>query len=503
MTFLKDEAWQGRVYSGGWVTPEGGDAAVIEPATGAELGRTGIASPADVARATRRPRPRSGPGPPSRTPSAPRSCAAPRPSVRRTPPRSSNGSSARPARSRPRPSSRPTSPRRVLRGGRAAVPPLRRSAAERQPRLSLAERVPAGVVGVIAPFNFPQILAIRSVAPALALGNAVVLKPDPRTAVCGGVVLARVFEEAGLPDGLLHVLPGGADAGRGLVTDPHVRIISFTGSTAAGRRVGELAAPPPQARPPGARRQLGADRPRRRRPGRWPRRPGAWGSFLHQGQICMTTGRHLVHEAVVRRLRRRPGGQGRRTCRSATRRPARSRSARSSTSGSGTRCTRWSPPASTPGARLAAGGTLRGPVLPARPCWPTSRRTTPAYAERGLRPGRAGAAASAPLDEVAALAAEQRVRPVARHPHPRRDARPRPGRRIPSGIVHINDQTVDDEATAPFGGVRDSGTGARFGGTGQPGGLHRDALGHDAGRYHPVSLLGPVGLQGLAGLTAR
>ena len=64
------------------------------------------------------------------------------------------------------------------------------------------------MVGVIAPFNFPQILAIRSVAPALALGNAVVLKPDPRTAVCGGVAIARVFEEAGLPEGLLHVLPG-------------------------------------------------------------------------------------------------------------------------------------------------------------------------------------------------------------------------------------------------------------------------------------------------------
>ena len=67
---------------------------------------------------------------------------------------------------------------------------------------------------MISPFNFPQILAIRSVAPALALGNAVVLKPDPRTAVCGGVVLARVFEEAGLPDGLLHVLPGGPTRAR-------------------------------------------------------------------------------------------------------------------------------------------------------------------------------------------------------------------------------------------------------------------------------------------------
>ena len=99
-----------------------------------------------------------------------------------------------------------------------------------------------GVVGVISPFNFPQILAVRSVAPALALGNAVVLKPDPRTSVCGGVVLARVFEEAGLPEGLLHVLPGGPDTGEALITDPLVRIISFTGSTAVGRRIGELAA---------------------------------------------------------------------------------------------------------------------------------------------------------------------------------------------------------------------------------------------------------------------
>src|SRR4029077_19728606 len=125
-----------------------------------------------------------------------------------------------------------------------------------QPRLSFAERVPVGGTGVIAPFNFPQILAIRSVAPALALGNAVVLKPDPRTAVCGGVVLARGFEEAGLPGGVAPLLPGGRglrggrreglrgarDGGGPLVAEPMVRLISFTGSTAAGRRVGQLAA---------------------------------------------------------------------------------------------------------------------------------------------------------------------------------------------------------------------------------------------------------------------
>src|SRR4029079_5139676 len=66
-----------------------------------------------------------------------------------------------------------------------------------QPRLSLARRRPSGVVGVISPFNFPLILSIRSVAPALALGNAVVLKPDARTSVSGGLMIARAFEEAG------------------------------------------------------------------------------------------------------------------------------------------------------------------------------------------------------------------------------------------------------------------------------------------------------------------
>jgi benzaldehyde dehydrogenase (NAD) len=105
---------------------------------------------------------------------------------------------------------------------------------------NFARRVPLGVVGVISPFNFPLILSIRSVAPALAAGNAVVLKPDPQTPVTGGFLIAQAFEEAGLPPGILHVLPGGADAGEALCSDPHVSMIAFTGSTAAGRKVGEV-----------------------------------------------------------------------------------------------------------------------------------------------------------------------------------------------------------------------------------------------------------------------
>ena len=90
-------------------------------------------------------------------------------------------------------------------------------------RISMARRVPHGVVGVISPFNFPLILSIRAVSPALATGNAVVLKPDLRTPVTGGFLIARIFQEAGLPAGLLHVLPGGVEAGEALCTDPQSR----------------------------------------------------------------------------------------------------------------------------------------------------------------------------------------------------------------------------------------------------------------------------------------
>ena len=91
------------------------------------------------------------------------------------------------------------------------------------------------------------------------------LKPDPRTAVSGGAVLAEIFAQAGLPDGLLHVLPGGADVGEALVTEPAVRVIAFTGSTRAGRAVARPGGAAPQARAPRARRQLRAARARRRR----------------------------------------------------------------------------------------------------------------------------------------------------------------------------------------------------------------------------------------------
>src|SRR5262249_21646593 len=118
--------------------------------------------------------------------------------------------------------------------------------------------------------------------------------------VSGGVTLARIFQEAGLPQGVLQVLPGGADIGEAMVTNPQVRIISFTGSTQAGRAVGELAAKHLKR----VHLELGgnsaliilddADLGRAAS-------AGAWGSFFHQGQICMASSRHFVHESLADR----------------------------------------------------------------------------------------------------------------------------------------------------------------------------------------------------------
>lgn len=100
-------------------------------------------------------------------------------------------------------------------------------------------REPVGVVAAIVPWNGPQILAAMKLGPALLAGCTVVLKPSPE-APMNLVRFARVFEDAGLPPGVLNIVPAGREVGEHLVTHPGVDKVSFTGSTEAGRRVGEL-----------------------------------------------------------------------------------------------------------------------------------------------------------------------------------------------------------------------------------------------------------------------
>jgi aldehyde dehydrogenase (NAD+) len=101
---------------------------------------------------------------------------------------------------------------------------------------SLVLREPVGVVATIVPWNTPLRSAVLKVAPALAAGCSVVHKPDP-AAPLNAFVLAEVLKEAGLPDGVFNVVPGGREVGEHLVSHPGIDKIAFTGSTAAGRRI--------------------------------------------------------------------------------------------------------------------------------------------------------------------------------------------------------------------------------------------------------------------------
>lgn len=106
---------------------------------------------------------------------------------------------------------------------------------------SMYRREPVGVVGQIAPWNYPLMMAVWKLGPALAAGCTVVLKPAPGTPLTT-LMLAELMAEAGIPDGVVNIITGGNDAGQALVEHPDVRMISLTGSTSTGKKVMETAA---------------------------------------------------------------------------------------------------------------------------------------------------------------------------------------------------------------------------------------------------------------------
>lgn len=165
---------------------------------------------------------------------------------------------------------------------------------------SRAYRKPVGVVGVISPWNWPLQLTARSLAPALAVGNAVVVKPASDTPVTGGLLMAKILEEAGLPPGVLSVLVGETrEIGDAFVLHDVPRVISFTGSTPVGRHIGELAAKAGVIKR--TELELGGNGP-------FVVLDDAdldhaahsvtVGKFLHQGQICMIANRVIVQAPV-------------------------------------------------------------------------------------------------------------------------------------------------------------------------------------------------------------
>lgn len=165
---------------------------------------------------------------------------------------------------------------------------------------SFVFREPLGVVGVISPWNFPLYLSMRSVVPAIALGNSVVLKPASDTAVTGGLLIAHLFEEAGFPAGVLNVVVGaGSEIGDAFVAHKVPSFISFTGSTDVGRNVGRIATGGQHIKRVAL--ELGGNSPLVVLDDadiEVAAHAAVVGRFLHQGQICMSVNRVIVDRKV-------------------------------------------------------------------------------------------------------------------------------------------------------------------------------------------------------------
>lgn len=327
---------------------------------------------------------------------------------------------------------------------------------------ALAVRRPVGVVAAIAPWNAALVLAGRAIVGPLALGNTVVLKPSEESPLTGGTFWAALLADAGLPPGVLNVVThASGDASTiaaELVSHPLVQRISFTGSTGTGRRLAELAArhlkrsvlqlsgSNPLLVLSDASLPLAVD-------------AATYGAFVHQGEVCMCVRRIIVDRSIAGpfltafadRVAALPVGD--------PRDPA---------TVVGPLINEWAhalisrrvAEAVDLGATLLTGGTADGP------CYrPTVLTDVPPAAEIAFEetfgpvalvevvdgPDEAVDRANATrFGLTAGIISADVYRGLGI------------AQRLTAGIVHINDQTVNDEPQMPFGGVRESGWG-RFG----------------------------------------
>ncbi|WP_159899512.1 aldehyde dehydrogenase family protein [Salinirussus salinus] len=316
-------------------------------------------------------------------------------------------------------------------------------------------REPAGVVGVISPWNFPLHLAVRSVAPALALGNAVVLKPDENTPAVGGLAVARLFEAAGLPGGLLNVVTGrGEPAGERVAANPELDVLSFTGSTEVGRHVGGLAAEN-LARPA---LELGGNAPFVVLDDADIDEAidaGVFGSFVHQGQVCIAISRHIVHESLydeyVERLAERaaalPVGDPSNPENALG--PVINQSQRD-------RMMDFLERSVEAGATIEAGGDYEDLFVE-----PTvvSGVTNDIGLGCNEQFGPVAPVIEAESNEEAVKIANDTDKGLSAAVFGEQGHARRVADRIEAGMVHVNDMSVNEEPHTPFGGVNDSGLG--------------------------------------------
>lgn len=327
---------------------------------------------------------------------------------------------------------------------------------------ALAMRRPVGVVAAIAPWNASLVLAGRAVVAPIAVGNTVVLKPSEEAPYTGGAFWAELLAEAGLPAGVLNVVthaPGEAGViAETLIADPRVRRISFTGSTVTGRRLAELAGRHLKR----AVLQLGGHNPLLVLADAdldYAVDAAVYGAFVHSGQTCMCARRIIVDRAISDEFTARFVARA----------------------------------AALPTGDPADPATVIGPVINEWALSLLTRRVTEAVdlgavlLTGGVPSGRCfPPTVLSGVPDTAELAFDETFGPVVmiEEVSSADEAVSRANasafgltagvitgdayrgldlaRRLQAGIVHINDQPVNDEPQMPFGGVKDSGAG-RFG----------------------------------------
>ena len=330
-------------------------------------------------------------------------------------------------------------------------------------KLSMAVRQPLGVVSVISPWNFPLLLSVRGFAVAMAIGNTIVLKPSEETPLSGGLLLAEVFEAAGLPAGVFNVVTcsrGSVErVGDELISNPAVRGISFTGSTAVGRQISAQAGSllKKACLEMGGKDALiildDADMERAVN-------AATFGSFMHQGQICMSVERIIVHEAIAEQFIERfvanvktletgdPSSPAKVIGPLINQRQLQKIHAQVTD-------------AVERGAELLTGGTYEGlfyeptVLVDVRPDMKIFREET-------FGPV-AAVVVVADLDEAIAVANDSEYGLSAGIITRDEEQGMQVARRLETGMAHINDSSVNDEAHVPFGGVKNSGVGRQNG----------------------------------------
>ena len=327
---------------------------------------------------------------------------------------------------------------------------------------SRAYRQPVGVVALISPWNFPLQLTARTLFPALALGNGVVVKPASDSIVTGGTIFAAICEEAELPPGLVSVLPGsGSEIGDAFVQHPIPSVVSFTGSTPVGRGVGKAALDSDRLK--SLELELGGNSPIVVLDDAdidYAVEASVWGKFVHQGQICMIANRIVVEDAIYDEFadkfvaRTKKLVIGKRDAADCMIGPIVNRDQFDG-------IMEMIAKAKDQGATCALGGEPEGLVIPPHvftdvgednclvaneifgPVAPIQRARDEDHAlelANNTEMGLSSAVFS--HDEGRALAFAKQVK---------------------AGMTHINDQTVNDSPFSPFGGAKNSGIG-RFNG---------------------------------------